>query len=66
MQNVVLSIGMKLVFLALAATGGVNMWAAIFADVGMSLIVTLNGMRALRISGQPSALSGQQGQKARA
>jgi cation transport ATPase len=29
-------------------TGGVTMWAAIFADVGMSLIVTLNGMRPLR------------------
>jgi Cd2+/Zn2+-exporting ATPase len=60
LQNVVLSIGMKLVFLALAATGGVNMWAAIFADVGMSLIVTLNGMRAMRVeSSQLSALSGQ-------
>lgn len=48
-QNVVLSIGMKLIFLALAIFGGVTMWAAIFADVGMSLIVTLNGMRPLRI-----------------
>ena len=47
LQNVVLAIGMKLIFLALAATGGVTMWAAVFADVGMSLIVTLNGMRAL-------------------
>lgn len=52
LQNVVLAIGMKLIFLALAATGGVNMWAAIFADVGMSLIVTLNGMRAMKVSGQ--------------
>lgn len=49
LQNVVLSIGMKLIFLAMAATGGVNMWAAIFADVGMSLIVTLNGMRAMKV-----------------
>lgn len=48
MQNVVLAIGMKLIFLFLAASGGVTMWMAIFADVGMSLIVTLNGMRALR------------------
>lgn len=47
-QNVVLAIGMKLIFLFLAASGGVTMWMAIFADVGMSLIVTLNGMRALR------------------
>lgn len=48
MQNVVLAIAMKLIFLVLAATGGVTMWAAIFADVGMSLVVILNGMRALR------------------
>ncbi len=48
MQNVILAIGMKLIFLFLAASGGVTMWMAIFADVGMSLIVTLNGMRALR------------------
>jgi Zn2+/Cd2+-exporting ATPase len=48
MQNVVLAIGMKLIFLTAAVFGGVTMWAAIFADVGMSLIVTLNGMRPLR------------------
>jgi Zn2+/Cd2+-exporting ATPase len=50
---------MKLLFLGLAATGGVNMWAAIFADVGMSLIVTLNGMRAMR-GGQPVSISASQ------
>ncbi|MDQ7035886.1 MAG: heavy metal translocating P-type ATPase [Anaerolineae bacterium] len=48
MQNVVLSIAMKLIFLTAAVFGGVTMWAAIFADVGMSLLVTLNGMRPLR------------------
>ena len=48
MQNVMLAIGMKLIFLTAAIFGGVTMWAAIFADVGMSLIVTLNGMRPLR------------------
>ncbi|MGJ3237287.1 MAG: heavy metal translocating P-type ATPase [Anaerolineae bacterium] len=47
-QNIVLAIGMKLIFLLLATGGEVTMWMAIFADVGMSLIVTLNGMRALR------------------
>lgn len=52
MQNVILAIGMKLIFLYLAASGGVTMWMAIFADVGMSLIVTLNGMRALRFNRQ--------------
>lgn len=53
LQNVALAIGMKLIFLFLAASGGVTMWMAIFADVGMSLIVTLNGMRALRFENQP-------------
>ena len=52
LQNVILAIGMKLIFLFLAASGGVTMWMAIFADVGMSLIVTLNGMRALRFENQ--------------
>lgn len=51
-QNIGLSLGMKLLFLVLAATGGVSMWTAIFADVGMSLIVTLNGMRPLRYQNQ--------------
>jgi Cd2+/Zn2+-exporting ATPase len=47
-QNVVLSFGLKAGFLLLALFGGVSLWAAVFADVGMSLIVTLNGMRPLR------------------
>ncbi len=47
-QNIVLSLSLKAAFLALAVTGGVSLWAAIFADVGMTLVVTLNGMRLLR------------------
>ncbi len=47
-ENIVLSIGLKAVFLMLALTGNVTMLAAVFADMGMSLAVTLNGMRALR------------------
>jgi Cd2+/Zn2+-exporting ATPase len=47
-QNVALSFGLKAVFLLLALTGGASLWMAVFADVGMSLIVTLNGMRPLR------------------
>ena len=47
-QNIALSIGLKALFLLLALTGNVTMLAAVFADVGMSLAVTLNGMRALR------------------
>jgi Cd2+/Zn2+-exporting ATPase len=40
---------MKLVFMALALIGGATLWMAVFADVGMALIVTLNGMRPLRM-----------------
>ena len=47
-QNIALSFGLKAVFLLLAVTGNVTMLAAVFADMGMSLAVTLNGMRALR------------------
>jgi Cd2+/Zn2+-exporting ATPase len=39
---------MKLLFLVLAAGGAATMWMAIFADVGMLLVVTLNGVRPLR------------------
>jgi Cd2+/Zn2+-exporting ATPase len=47
-QNVILSFGLKAVFVILALTGLTSLWVAIFADVGMALIVTLNGMRPLR------------------
>jgi len=47
-QNVVLSFGLKAVFVVLALMGLTSLWVAIFADVGMALLVTLNGMRPLR------------------
>ncbi|MFN8529269.1 MAG: HAD-IC family P-type ATPase, partial [Anaerolineae bacterium] len=50
-QNIVLSIAVKLLFVVLAIEGGASLWAAILADVGMSLLVTLNGMRPLRLKG---------------
>jgi Cd2+/Zn2+-exporting ATPase len=46
-NNVLLSFGLKAAFLALALFGLTSLWVAIFADVGMSLAVTLNGMRPL-------------------
>lgn len=46
-QNVALSFGMKAIFLVLAFFGITSLWVAILADVGMSLLVTLNGMRPL-------------------
>lgn len=47
-QNVILSFGLKAIFLALAFFGVTSLWIAILADVGMSLVVTLNGMRPLQ------------------
>ncbi len=44
-QNVALSLAIKVVFLALALVGVATLWMAVFADVGTSLIVILNGMR---------------------
>ena len=46
--NVIVSIGIKLLFLALVVIGVGTMWMAVLADVGTSLLVTLNGMRLLR------------------
>ncbi len=48
-QNITLSLGMKAAFMVLALVGGASLWAAILADVGMSLAVTLNGTRPLRM-----------------
>lgn len=48
-QNVILSFGLKALFLVLAFFGITSLWMAILADVGMSLVVTLNGMRPLRL-----------------
>jgi Zn2+/Cd2+-exporting ATPase len=45
--NIALSIAVKLVFLALVLLGLGTMWLAVLADVGTSLLVTLNGMRLL-------------------
>lgn len=47
-QNVAFSLGVKAVFLALALAGAATLWMAVFADVGASLLVILNGMRLLR------------------
>lgn len=47
-ENIALSLGMKLAFLALAIPGFATLWMAVLADVGATLLVTLNGMRMLR------------------
>lgn len=50
--NIALSVGAKLVFLALVLMGLGTMWMAVLADVGVSLLVTLNGMRLLGYAGR--------------
>ena len=47
MQNIVFALGVKFVVLAMGAFGVANMWEAVFADVGVSVIAILNAMRAL-------------------
>src|SRR5690606_7463980 len=47
-QNIVIALGIKLVFLALALAGDATLWMAVFADMGASLIVVFNGLRLLR------------------
>ena len=49
-QNVVFALTVKLLVLVLCAVGIVNMWAAVFADVGVSVIAILNAMRALKVA----------------
>ena len=47
-QNIVLAIGIKAAFVILASLGLATLWMAVFADMGVSLMVIVNGMRALR------------------
>lgn len=48
-ENICFSIGIKFSFLIFAAFGFVNMWYAIFADVGVMVIAVLNSLRALKL-----------------
>lgn len=48
-QNIVFALAVKFVCLLLGAVGYANMWLAIFADVGVTVIAVLNAIRALRV-----------------
>lgn len=48
-QNITFSLGIKIVALLLVIPGWLTLWIAIFADMGATLLVTLNGLRLLRI-----------------
>lgn len=47
-QNISFSILIKIIFVILTFTGMANLWLAVFADTGSSILVTLNGMRLMR------------------
>ena len=47
-QNIVFALAVKLLVLVLSALGLTNLWAAVFADVGVSVLAILNAMRCLR------------------
>ncbi len=51
-QNVVISLGVKVLVAIVAMAGLTPLWVAVFADIGISLIVTLNGLRALRFEAE--------------
>lgn len=48
-QNMVFAIGVKIIVLILSAFGLATMWAAVFADVGVTIIAILNSFRALKV-----------------
>ena len=50
-QNIVFALGVKVLVLILGALGMANMWEAVFADVGVSVIAILNSMRTLNTIG---------------
>jgi Cd2+/Zn2+-exporting ATPase len=47
-QNIAFSLAIKAAFLLLTLPGLATLWMAVFADMGASILVTLNGMRMLR------------------
>ena len=47
-QNIIFSLGIKIIVMLLVILGLTNMWAAVFADVGVTLIAVLNSMRIIR------------------
>jgi len=47
-QNIIFAMGVKLIFLALAAIGIATIWEAVFADVGVAVIAVLNSTRVIK------------------
>lgn len=53
-QNIVFSIGIKLIVMILSVIGYANLWLGVFADVGVSVIAILNAIRCFRLSKKPT------------
>ena len=51
-QNVVIALGLKAIFLVTTITGATGLWLAIMADTGATILVTLNALRLLRLTGR--------------
>lgn len=51
-QNIIFAIGVKILILILSALGVTNLWAAIFGDVGVTIIAILNSFRAMSVNKQ--------------
>ena len=49
MQNIILAFGIKVIALVLSALGIADMWMAVFADTGVTILAVLNSFRALKI-----------------
>lgn len=49
-QNIIFALGVKLIVLILSALGKTNMWAAVFADVGVSMLAIINSLRTINFA----------------
>ena len=56
-QNIIVSTGIKAVFVLLTISGHANLWTAIAADMGVSLAVVFNALRLLRVTKSTSSIS---------
>jgi Cd2+/Zn2+-exporting ATPase len=59
-QNIVMALGIKAIFIIFAMLGLATMWAAVFADVGVTLLAVINTLRILRYSPLPTEAKNQQ------
>ena len=56
MQNIALAFGVKAIALILSALGIADMWMAVFADTGVTILAVLNSFRALKIENQQAII----------